>query len=216
MHSIMPLFTLPKAWSVVVPSYYAPRVETTKTELGVPQVRQLPPPRDVHAISFPDQTQHQVKMWVNMVSTPGGGIPSLPVSTNQRCWWCRSAFLSFPLGCPVRYYKSSAAYRTMLSDNNLQSGDDYFETEGIFCSLSCVKAYIASQPSALYANSLSLLSLLQRKLYGRNDTIPTAPSWKLLPEYGGHLTREEWSSSKLVETPNMRRPLMLPINAIFT
>ena len=84
-----------------------------------------------------------------------------------------------------------------------------------------MKAYILDQlsrsRSSRFKESLTLLSLLYSKLFGKLVTIPPAPTWKVLQDYGGHLTEEEYLETfgRLVytETVNIRRPYMFSSSA---
>lgn len=174
-----------------------------------------------NSILFLDSHKNQIRYWPNMVDGNSGGV--LPRMSNKPCWWCRCCFTSAPVGCPLRYNSSKTSgidkdrMVERLSKNNLPTDTtDYFETEGIFCSFPCTKAYIISQgTSALYKESLTLLTLLCKILYNTDplsSPIPVAPSWKLLKEYGGHLTINQFRSSfsriEYRETVNVRRPYM--------
>lgn len=174
------------------------------------------------SIYFIDPNKEKVKMWVNMVDIVQAG--ALPRFTNEYCWWCRSSFTTHPIGCPLRYHsenlpplKKKRAIKRLLDANlPVDDGIDFFETEGIFCTFPCVKAYIIDNLSKSdnndYRRSLTLLTFMYQKLMGEKQMIPAAGSWKTLINYGGHLTPEEFrSASGLLEytvTPNARRPLM--------
>lgn len=164
------------------------------------------------------------KFWACMIDKTQAG--PLPLTTSNPCWWCRSTFTTIPMGCPVAYNKEckDELYRERILEKfaqtniSLDDGTDFFETEGIFCSFPCTKSYIMEQisktRSGKYTNALTLLSLLHNKLTGSEvlTDITSAPSWKLLSEWGGHLTPDEFRSSvnqlSYTETSNTKRPLM--------
>jgi hypothetical protein len=168
---------------------------------------------------FLDNRKIQNKFWRNLIDITSSG--PLPHSTNKPCWWCRSSFTNNPVGCPLKYNihksgDSGASVNEKFKNAGIKTKtNDFFETEGIFCSFPCCKAYILDQRGiAKYHESLALLSLLLAKIYGNMETIeiPIAPSWKILKDYGGHLTIEEFRATfgKIEYTPtvNMRRPYM--------
>jgi hypothetical protein len=77
--------------------------------------------------------------------------------------------------------------------------EDYFITDGVFCSFNCCKAFIKdNKHNILYENSESLLIKLFSDIMKTNNlklntiTISPAPSWRLLKEYGGNLTINEF------------------------
>ena len=86
---------------------------------------------------------------------------------------------------------------TVLKNNNSTfdiKQDEFFFTDGCFCSFNCCKAFIKdNKNNSLYQQSDILLTKIfndimnkdvkNKKLYNINP----APSWKLLKEYGGHM-----------------------------
>jgi len=167
---------------------------------------------------FLDVRKNQIKLWPNMIDVVSNG--ALPTTTIKSCWWCRHTFTTRPIGCPIRYHphKSHGVERQRVEEK-FKNADipltdtDFFETEGYFCSFPCCKAYIIDKGfNAKYKESISSLSLLFKILYGKLIDIPVAPSWKILKEYGGHLTIQEYRSTfgrlEYEETINIRRPYM--------
>lgn len=146
------------------------------------------------AYYFLDARKTQIKVWPNMVDATLAG--SLPVSTTKLCWWDRHPFQNKPLGCPLRYIPGKEK--------------DTYETEGYFCGFPCCKAYIINQRAEIkYKESLALLSMMFMSFYGKLDYIPIAPTWKVLKDYGGHLTIQEYKSAigrlEYEETVNFKR-----------
>jgi hypothetical protein len=147
----------------------------------------------------------------------------VPMTTDKPCWWCKYEFSSCPIGAPLKYHQSTSnknEIHQFLSSRNLPTTpNDYFETEGIFCSLPCCKAYLVDHRfNTKYKNSFGLLTLLCCKLYGSVHRIPTAPSWKLLERWSGPLTIEQFRQSfgkfNYYETPNIKRPFMFTVGNI--
>jgi len=135
-----------------------------------------------------------------------------------------------PIGIPLKYKdreedeKVRKRMEEYLRKANLPTKAEYFETEGIFCSFPCAKAYIIDEvkkgKKLKYSSSITLLSLLYQKLTGEPTVqIPSAPSWKLTSTYGGHLSPEEFRETfgklSFVEMCSVGRPLMLCCGSIF-
>lgn len=195
------------------------------------------PPRKQNArknkrsMLFTDQHKNQSRMYANMIDITQSG--PLPRSTSKPCWWCRHSFNTLPVGCPIKYHPPThinaidkSRFVEHLSSMNISPVDnstDFFETEGLFCSLSCTKAYILDQlaktESPKYKTSLGLISLLRFKMEGVKDTVSVSPSWKMLIEYGGPLNIQEYRSSvgftEYVETTNLRRPYLFSSSQYF-
>jgi hypothetical protein len=166
---------------------------------------------------FLDSHKVQAKYWGVMIDTTTNG-PLL--ASNKPCWWCRTTFQTKPIGCPLAYHKKGDGlykerFKEKLKAANLSTDGplDFFETEGLFCSFPCCKAYILDRRGSVkYKESASLLVHLYYILFQEHEVIPTAPSWKMLREYGGHLSIQEFRATfgklEYIETVNMRRPYM--------
>jgi hypothetical protein len=102
------------------------------------------------------------------------------LTNDLKCWWCRhSTPLEFqPLGVPLKY------------------SNGIFDTEGVVCSFNCMFAYIhENNNNILYKDSEGLGYLLYKSIFKEfpyKMSINRAPTWKLLKEYGGSLTIEEF------------------------
>jgi hypothetical protein len=144
----------------------------------------------------------------------------LPLRTNQRCFWCHHTFEYRPLGCPIKYIPHRITkhyYSEMTKDNytlrenisllqysmNKKLYDekkmdivqqDCYVTDGIFCSFNCCLAFILyNHSNPFYVYSEQLLNNIYMDLFGKNvHPILPAPSWRILKEYGGILTIEEF------------------------
>lgn len=71
---------------------------------------------------------------------------------------------------------------------------DYYITDGIYCSFNCALAYIRDhRHDPLYRTSEMLLRKIYHEVYGTDaSTVEPSPSWRLLMNYGGHLTIEDY------------------------
>jgi len=98
------------------------------------------------------------------------------------CWWCTLPIVDQdPLGCPI------------------SQQDGIYDTEGIFCTVNCIKAYLLEhcQNDSKYQNSIALLSFMYHTLSGATSlteaiSIVPSPPWKFLTQYGGFLTQEQY------------------------
>lgn len=79
--------------------------------------------------------------------------------------------------------------------------NDYYVTDGIFCSFNCCKAFILdNKHNNIYEHSNMLLLKLYRDMNPEATKtsiirINPAPSWRMLQEYGGNLTIENFRNN---------------------
>jgi len=150
----------------------------------------------------------------------------LPLQTDKCCWWCRHKFTTFPIGPPLHYYPHNDknpmninVQKYFEQKNIIFETNEFFETEGIFCSFECCKAYlIDNNNKTIYSRSLTLLTLLFQKIMGYNpENIEPASSWKILKNYGGGMEIEEFRKSfgKNDLTINIKRPYQFIIGHYF-
>ncbi len=81
---------------------------------------------------------------------------------------------------------------------------NYYETDGVFCSFNCCIAYIndpENKRSPMYRHSEALLLQMYNTFVDKNEPIHTtqeimpAPHWRMLIEFGGTLSLEEFRDS---------------------
>lgn len=165
-------------------------------------------PKD-EVISFLDDTKHIRKCQISMVNhQTGKEFPPL----QYNCYWCRHPFSSKPIGCPIRYVPSQVVKqyhseitkdRKVIKENITREKrqelekkknkhlslivNEYYETDGIFCSFNCCRAWILNnQHVPLYKDSDALLLRMYNELHNVTQLcINPAPHWRLLKEYGG-------------------------------
>lgn len=128
--------------------------------------------------------------------------------TSSLCWWCKHNFKSdIDIGCPIKYMRE----------------EDTYITEGIFCSISCLKSYVREKICVLesfYKDTPVLLTNYALSMNLDPDALP-APSWKLLKSFRGYMSIDEFrnpSSKQIKETINYRLEktnTSLMINTIF-
>ena len=137
---------------------------------------------------------------------------------NYNCFWCRNPFSTVPIGCPISFVpkKLSRKYVSVMNQNKYEITEDtlldtiestenltlmpdhpYYETDGIFCSFNCCAAFInENKTKQLYFNSYMLLVKMYNDMFKKPITkIMNAPEWRLLKQYGGHLSISEFRSS---------------------
>ena len=97
--------------------------------------------------------------------------------------------------------------------------EEYYQTDGIFCSFNCCKAYIKdNKHNNLYEQSDNLLIKLYRDMHGcKNDIIKInpAPHWRLLKTYGGYLTIEQFRENFNKSTYDFQGIIFKSIGMLF-
>ena len=127
----------------------------------------------------------------------------LPKQTDVCCYYCRHSFNTKPLSLPVKY--------------NIK--EKYFDCDGIYCSFNCMLAFLhETNTNYLYKDSYSYIYTLYKMLNGKSppkNKIIQAPSWRMLKNYGGTLTIEEYRKTfDIVEFDNNPRQINLPLKPI--
>jgi hypothetical protein len=147
---------------------------------------------------------------------------SLPVQTEIHCFWCRHSFKFRPLGCPINYKSSRLFKKyyseitknnyvleetitlKQLEDSKSTKDENYFSlefeprnhyiTDGIFCSFNCCYAFIEdNKTNTMYNQSESLLKKMYYDLFPDYEIkLIKSPHWRLLKEYGGDLTIDDF------------------------
>lgn len=133
------------------------------------------------------------------------------VSADYCCFWDRHPIGGevSAIGCPIKYVPS-AVYKAYFSEINKEKfmvkqsvlefpkieeiakeKNDYYETDGVFCSFECCLAFIIDNKKK--NNMYSESELLLNRIAGKK--INPAPSWRLLKVYGGHLDIKEFRDS---------------------
>ena len=164
--------------------------------------------------SYLDESKKTNRCAITMFNYVG---KPLPKKTNICCYWCRNRFSSIPIGCPIKYVPDEIVkkyYSEITKDNyvirqNIQHKNNeinknydfinknYFLTDGIFCSFNCCLSFIINnQNNPNYVNSKFLLYQILNQTFQTNKIkIEKAPHWRLLKDYGGHLSIEEFRES---------------------
>jgi len=174
---------------------------------------------DNKLFSYLDESKKAHRCFCTMVDTLDH---KLPQKTTKHCFWCRNPFSTIPIGVPLRYVHSQSVktyYSEITKDNytirenisiekrkqleqlnNTLSDIDisvvkneYYITDGLFCSFNCAYAHILdNEQKPEYKLSKALLVGMYEQLYNIPFTIYHAPDWRLLQQYGGHLSIDEF------------------------
>lgn len=74
--------------------------------------------------------------------------------------------------------------------------NDFYETDGVFCSFNCCLSWIKDNShNNLYINSVYLLHQIYYDFFDIQHQIHPAPHWRMLKDYGGNLTIEDFRTS---------------------
>jgi hypothetical protein len=89
--------------------------------------------------------------------------------------------------------KNRFIFSTINNKQNSQlliNKEEYYQTDGVFCSFNCCKSFIKdNKHNRLYEQSeFLLIKMYNDVLSSKNMNINEAPHWRLLEEYGGNLT----------------------------
>lgn len=172
-------------------------------------------------VSFLDESKRLHQCTVSMIDFSS----QIDINTlKYYCFWCRHQFNAKPIGCPIRFVPSRAVktYYSEISkdvytikenvtenradeENGCEENNTnlyiqkrgYYETDGVFCSFHCCKAFIKdNKHMRIYDKSLSLMMKMYSEMSGTNGAfIDEAPHWRQLRVYGGHMTIEEFRRS---------------------
>lgn len=177
-------------------------------------------------VSFIDESKHPREGTVSMIDfDTKEQLYNIEKSMNdsgvqKHCYWDRNVFTNQGIGCPIKYVPSKATFtytsqtsqenhllKSDINTNRLLDVDnkgieieknDYYITDGIFCSFNCCQAFIDDKKNEpMYASSKFLILNIYNKIFDGNSirSISPAPHWRLLKEYGGHLTIEKYRDS---------------------
>lgn len=182
--------------------------------LGITRLSDLNPNTTPEIISFFDDVKKSHVCNVSIIDFNSGKDIS---ELNYNCFWCRNPFDTQPLGCPIKYIpneiiktyqsavnKETYTMRESVTEKKKESLENNknisvnntkrYQSDGVFCHFCCIKAFIEDNKHIpMYKNSTSLLSKLYADLTGNKlISFDSAPHWRLLREYGGHMSIEEF------------------------
>jgi hypothetical protein len=101
---------------------------------------------------------------------------------SSKCWWDKHYFNTPPVEMPVSYFNG------------------IFNCEGKFCSWECMMAYNISINDENVAKRTSLIYMMYKKTYNSYRIIKPASSWKVLIDFGGIISIEEFRENLLTNS----------------
>jgi len=202
-------------------------------------------PKDTVTLTYLDECKKEHECVSTMISASQKS-ESLSEQSLLHCFWCRHPFPHRPIGVPISYvpnrvhkqYYSEITQDTYILRENvdklkpvlegkqptssvLPQFRDYYVSDGVFCSFNCAMAFIKDcRHDPVYQQSETLLNKIYHEVYGSDTTpIEPSPSWRLLRNYGGHLTIEDFRRNlfKIDYRPmeNVLMPTFRPIGFLF-
>lgn len=167
-------------------------------------------------ISFLSESKSIIKCNVLMSDITNKNINDIK---NIDCYWCRYPIDCKPIGCPIKYvsnqlvktyYSEISKDKYTIKENITNKKtkiiplrkspttedkqlkiikNNYYETDGIFCSFNCCKAFINDNKNKpMYDDSNRLLVQMYNQIYGTKiNHIKDADNWRLLEKAGGNI-----------------------------
>ena len=128
---------------------------------------------------------------------------------NVRCFWDHHPFDGIGIFCPISYRPKQVAKvdtftikenvpknKDLSSFSNLvEITDAYYEVDGVFCSPECCLAYIHENKTKAGGLRYNDSERLLHFMLGYTKQITPANSYRLLIDYGGDLTIEQFRHS---------------------
>jgi hypothetical protein len=99
-----------------------------------------------------------------------------------KCWWDTHYFNTPSIKMPESYFNG------------------IFNCVGNFCSWECMMAYNIDINDENISKRTSLIYMMYKKTYNSYRIIKQAPSWKILIDYGGSISIEEFRENLLVNS----------------
>ena len=143
-------------------------------------------------IKFMDETKRVLTCTLSSIDFEKG---------DRFCWWCKHCFDSIPLGCPIEIlpdiqettYVSTISKNTYTIRSKKIKNDVVYLTDGMFCSINCVRAWIEDHSKdEMYSQSMDLLVKMHsnfKPFSGKGHSIPPAsPNWRILTRFGGYVS----------------------------
>jgi len=136
------------------------------------------------------QLNHELETYKNIDDK---NFVSLNSKKKSKCWWCKHTFDCPKVELPEIYFNKT------------------FHCIGQFCSYNCAKSYSIDLNDENVFKRNSLLQYKYKLTYKEDIEIKPAPSWKVLKEFGGILSIEEFRKNFNCNTLNysyLRPPII--------
>lgn len=176
-------------------------------------------------LSFLDESKQLRKCAISMIDFQSDKKLD-DMKTRYKCFWDRNYIPDNvrPIGCPIKYIpskatktyiseiskekysirenvtKNKAIELEMKNDSRIKIDEEnYYQTDGVFCSFNCCMAYIHSpenknNPIYRYSEALLLKMYNSLNVDSAVEILP-APHWRTLVEFGGYLTIDQFRQS---------------------
>lgn len=125
-------------------------------------------------LSNKDLQIQQLESEINNLKNKLHSKQSVFNTSSMKCWWCKNHFNTPKIGLPNNYFKEK------------------FICTGNFCSYNCALSYNLDLNDENVWKRKSLLLKLYEDTYKSYTKISPSPSWKVLKEYGGTITIDEY------------------------
>lgn len=188
---------------------------------------------DMDTLSYQDEAKKPHKCILSRIDFNNG-------SAEYCCFWDRHPFTTAPLGCPVKYVPQiiSREYHSEITREKFKvkeslcklsvppaeipiqkESEDYFETDGVFCSFNCMLSFILdNKHNPLYQNSIVLMQKMHTVMCGSPFRGVPAGHWRVLKPYGGFvdITKYREGFAKIdFECRGISRPNFVSISSVF-
>jgi hypothetical protein len=175
--------------------------------------------KKTNVISFLDESKKNRRCLVSMIDF--NTKRELDTKRKYKCFWHKDYIPEHyrPIGCPIRFIPSKAVktyhseisketytivenipYKKSTCDKRITFEDrGYYETDGVFCSFNCCMAFIQDPENRInpvYRYSEMLLLKMYTDIFDEEAPyIIPAGHWRILEEFGGTKTIEEYMKS---------------------
>lgn len=149
-------------------------------------------------IKISDEIKHTKDLWTYPKNVTG-----------VRCFWDHHQFEGQAIFCPISYKPKQVAkidnnytikenihnMKEIRDKNIIPVTDAYYEVDGVFCSPECCLAYINSEKTKAGGSKFFESERLLHLMIKTTTKITPANDFRLLKEYGGNLTIEQFRNN---------------------
>lgn len=159
-------------------------------------------PTDSTKISELNHFKHNITLVDELKNAHNIRVSTVYEYSNKsfNCFWDRHPFTSPPIFCPVekihkpliKNYVSNINGKTYKIQDSMQESEiQEYNVDGVFCSVECCLAFIDEyRHNPMYQNSEYFI----REIFPTSE-YKRAPHWRILTEYGGNQSIEEFRKS---------------------